>query len=600
MTQQQLIQRLKQQPRHRNIFDDMFQQAAGLRGAFDDLKGAAHGTIETIETLTTSMLKAGSKGFTGLANGVIAANVGLAKTLAMTEALQTTFLDVAKAATFFETRHAVLNKGFGITSVNAERLSKQFIGMSAAMSGNSLESKISGEAMMKYAVSIKKMLPTFQQLGQESNEYYQGLQQSQHILQASLGLTEEQANAYTQFAGSAAANAAQQIAFTKDVAEALGDTDGSMGYMKMITEGIAEAGEAIQLQYGRLPGSLEAATIKASRLGLKLEDLAGAGESLLDIESSIGKELEYQLLTGRQLTNDQNQSLTNLYREATLRGNASDQADILAEIVEKEGATLENNLFARKQMADLLGIQEQQLASAIQKQKILEKAGEKLGITLDIDDDGAIAQAAAKLEEAGELEKGQFKALTESMDTRTTEDLLKEQLTIANEQLMLQKLAMIGSRVEGTRNNMASAAKIMAEQGQIKLPGRGAKEDYENFGATLIALGIPQKVVQEIIKSATTATTEAPGGLNATPTKDLIATPTGYGDRILLAGEDTFALSNDDTVVAGTNLFPKQSSGNSSLASKIDELIAEIRTQTRVLSKRDNTFGAGINSAYYG
>ena len=598
MTQQQLIQRLKQQPRHRNIFDDMFQQAAGLRGAFNDLKDAAHGTIGTIETLTTSMLKAGSKGFTGLANGVIAANVGLAKTLAMTEALQTTFLDVAKAATFFETRNAVLNKGFGITSKNAEALSKQFIGMSNAMSGNSLESKISGEAMMKYAVSIKKMLPTFQQLDKQSNDYYQGLQQSQHILQASLGLTEEQANAYTQFAGSAAANAAQQIAFTKDVAEALGDTDGSMGYMKMITEGIAEAGADIQLQYGRLPGSLEAATIKASRLGLKLEDLAGAGESLLDIESSIGKELEYQLLTGRQLTNDQNQSLTNLYREATLRGNASDQADILAEIVQKEGATLENNLFARKQMADLLGIQEQQLASAIQKQKILEKAGDKLGITLDIDDDGAIAQAAAKLEEAGELEKGQFAALTKSMDTRTTEDLLKEQLTIANEQLMLQKLQMIGSSVSGTRNNMASAAKIMAEKGQIDLGTDKSK--YENFGATLIALGIPQKVVQEIIKTASTATTEAPGGLNATKTNDLVATPTGYGDRILLAGEDTFALNNDDTVVAGTNLFPKQSSGNSSLASKIDELIAEIRTQTRVLSKRDNTFGAGINSAYYG
>jgi hypothetical protein len=36
------------------------------------------------------------------------------------------------------------------------------------------------------------------------------------------------------------------------------------------------------------------------------------------------------------------------------------------------------------------------------------------------------------------------------------------------------------------------------------------------------------------------------------------------------------------------------------MAAKIDELIAEIRNQTRILSKRDNTFGAGINSAYYG
>ena len=144
---------------------------------------------------------------------------------------------------------------------------------------------------------------------------------------------------------------------------------------KMITEGIAEAGADIQLQYGRLPGSLEQATIKASRLGLKLEDLAGAGESLLDIESSIGKELEYQLLTGRQLTNDQNQSLTNLYREATLRGDANEQANILNDIVAKEGKTLENNLFARKQMADLLGLQEQQLAGAIQKQKLLDSLG---------------------------------------------------------------------------------------------------------------------------------------------------------------------------------------------------------------------------------
>ena len=76
--------------------------------------------------------------------------------------------------------------------------------------------------------------------------------------------------------------------------------------------------------------------------------------------------------------------------------------------------------------------------------------------------------------------------------------------------------------------------------------------------------------------------------------------PPGYGNKIISAGEDTFALNNDDTIVAGTNLFPKQSSGNSSLAAKMDELISEIRTQTRVLSKRDNTFGAGINSAYYG
>jgi hypothetical protein len=102
-----------------------------------------------------------------------------------------------------------------------------------------------------------------------------------------------------------------------------------------------------------------------------------------------------------------------------------------------------------------------------------------------------------------------------------------------------------------------------------------------------------------MLSGGTTITQPTVSG-EAAPANDLIATPTGYGDRILLAGEDTFALNNDDTIVAGTNLFPNTSTGGSNMAAKIDELIAEIRNQTRILSKRDNTFGAGINSAYYG
>jgi len=53
----------------------------------------------------------------------------------------------------------------------------------------------------------------------------------------------------------------------------------------------------------------------------------------------------------------------------------------------------------------------------------------------------------------------------------------------------------------------------------------------------------------------------AAGGIaylkSATKADDLMSTGTGaggYGDRVLLAGKDTFALNNSDTVIAGTNL----------------------------------------------
>jgi hypothetical protein len=593
MTQQQLIQRLKQQPKQSSLadlakdWDAIKGVATSIGSALADLTQYGTQATEAIAQLSATMIKTGEKGFKGLLNDSVALQLGMAKVLDVNDTLMKAFKDTAKAATFLERKNSVLNKGFGISSKNSQKLAKELNTLSKSISGNTAESQISTDSMMKYAVSIKTMLPTLKQAGNTSTQFYTGLQQSQHILQASLGLTEEQANAFTQFGAANAENAARQIQFSEQVAKQMGDTDGSMGYLKMITEGIATAGEEIQLQYGRLPGSLERATIKASRLGLKLEHLSEAGSNLLDIETSIGQELEYQLLTGRQLTDDHGQSLTNLYREATLRGDANKQANILSDIIAEEGETLENNLFARKQMAELLGLQENELAAAIQKQKILEKAGEA-GLTINLDDEGAISKAAAALRDQGALSQKEFETFQKQNDTRTTDDLLKEQLLIAEESIIYQKLNAMSMRDELFK----AAQEMSAAVGQN---ADMSEEQLQALGKAFTVLQVPRQTAQEIKESATTGT--------ITPRYDKqndVMIPPGYGNKIISAGEDTFALNNDDTIVAGTNLFPKQSSGNSSLAAKMDELISEIRTQTRVLSKRDNTFGAGINSAYYG
>ena len=590
MTQQQLIQRLKQQPKQSSLADDwnaIKGVATSIGSALADLTQYGTQATDAIAQLSATMIKTGQAGFKGLLNESVALQLGMAKVLDVNDTLMTAFKDTAKAATFLERKNSVLNKGFGISSKNSQKLAKELNTLSKSISGNTAESQISTDSMMKYAVSIKTMLPTLKQAGNTSTQFYTGLQQSQHILQASLGLTEEQANAFTQFGAANFENAARQIQFSEQVAKQMGDTDGSMGYLKMITEGIAEAGEEIQLQYGRLPGSLERATIKASRLGLKLEHLSEAGSNLLDIETSIGEELEYQLLTGRQLTDDQGQSLTNLYREATLRGDANKQANILSDIIAEEGETLENNLFARKQMSELLGLQENELAAAIQKQKILEKAGEA-GLTINLDDEGAISKAAAALRDQGALSQKEFETFQKQNDTRTTDDLLKEQLLIAEESIIYQKLNAMSMRDELFK----AAQEMSAAVGQN---AEMSEEQLQALGKAFTVLQVPRQTAQEIKQSATAGT--------ITPRYDKqndVMIPPGYGNKIISAGEDTFALNNDDTIVAGTNLFPKQSSGNSSLAAKMDELISEIRTQTRVLSKRDNTFGAGINSAYYG
>ena len=590
MTQQQLIQRLKQQSKQgmasswEAFFDGLVTSAAALPPALIDLtKIITEQTVIAVKQLTGENEKLA---------------VGFSQTFAMAQKAQSAVLDLAKAATFYETSIKSTSKSMGIGFNAGLKMTRAFTNLSQTMSGASLNTKMTAEQFGKYAGIIKNIAPGLDQLNVKNQKYYNGLQQTNFVLDQFMGLSAEQASAFTQYAGSTAANSAQQLKFINEVSQILGDdAQGTLGYTKMITEGIAEAGADIQLQYGRLPGSLEAATIKASRLGLKLEDLAGAGENLLDIESSIGQELEYQLLTGRRLVDNQGNSLTNLYREATLRGNASDQADILTKIVQDEGKTLENNLFARKQMADLLGIQEQQLASAIQKQKIFEKAGEKLGLTIDIDDNGAIMQAAQALEKEGELTIQELNELGNTLDQRGTEDLLQQQLANSNEMLIMQKLQFTQNSTEAMRDSFSLALKGMTDaQAQMD------PDKLKAIGDAIIkttSVGALASTLKGMLDAGTTVSQPTIGG--DTPTaNDLVATPTGYGDRILLAGEDTFALNNDDTIVAGTNLFPQQSGGGNNTVAKLDELIKAIHNQTRVLSSRDNTFGAGINSAYYG
>jgi hypothetical protein len=80
---------------------------------------------------------------------------------------------------------------------------------------------------------------------------------------------------------------------------------------------------------------------------------------------------------------------------------------------------------------------------------------------------------------------------------------------------------------------------------------------------------------------------------------DLIATPTGYGDRILLAGEDTFALNNNDTIVAGTNLLGGGGSSNDKLSQVMMQVGAMIVSAIN-RKQTDQLFNSGINAPTYG
>jgi hypothetical protein len=414
---------------------------------------------------------------------------------------------------------------------------------------------------------------------------YEGLQMVQHAMQTGMGLSEEQANAYTEYAGANAENASQMMAVAQKVADTV-DPKGTMGAMKMITQGIADAGSVIQLQYGRIPGTLEMAVVKASKLGFALEDLQGAADNLLDIESSIGQELEYQLLSGRRLVDDQGNSLTNLYRQAAIQGDMSKQADIMNKIVQDEGKTLESNMFARKQMADMLGIQESQLASAIQKQKILEKAGEA-GITIETEGDEGIRKAAEELVKKGIMEKQEFEKFMKDTDTRTTNDILDQLVEVATEQNIATQLMAqqtIGGGVRGKlKEQFKEFSGLMMEQ---------SMGDMLKLGKTLRAKDVGEDAARQTLLS-----TEGD-----VQTKEDVFIPASAGNTIVSGPKGSFRLDKDDDVLAMPGVRDALANSNTSTSNDMIKfaamIVAAIQQQTSVLSRSDSNFRQGVNDYF--
>jgi hypothetical protein len=500
--------------------------------------------------------------------------------IGINKALITNFVDAAKKTLDLELKNKQLNKSFGINSISAAKLSENLQVVASNL-------KISSQQSQKYAGSLKKMLPTFNQFAASNTDIYKDLQMSQHVLQTTIGLTEDQSNAYTQYAMQNGDSASSMLKATQAISEAL-DPDGTMGYTKMITEEIAATGNEIQLQYGKIPGNLEVAVVKAKKLGFALDDLANAGTDLLEIESSIGKELEYQLLSGRRLVDDQGNSLTNLYREAALRGDMNQQADIMNKILEDEGETLENNMFARKQMADMLGMDERKLASALQKKKILDKAFDQ-GIKIDLDaNDSAKALAdAAKAVQAGAISEDEFQTLVNASDTRTTDDILKQQLEVQMEQAMYSQLTL------------SQLSNISANRDQLKVSAQGLNFVDLMDQSEGVAAAVRAKVRTDSLNKMKTTVTGMDYD-NYTPDAEVedAIIPPGLGGVISLPA-GTVGFQENDLVKIGTVDKTTPSTNSSDEFSK---LIKSIDNQTERLLRAlgSSTFSGGINAPYYG
>jgi hypothetical protein len=264
----------------------------------------------------------------------------------------------------------------------------------------------------------------------------------------------------------------------------------------------------VRANLGANPTQIAKAITQAKLFGASLQDVANAGKSMLDFESSITAELEAELLLGKDINLER-------ARAAALAG---DQVT-LAQELQKEAGTFSDftkmNVIQQEALAKAMGMTSDQLADILFQQEVQGKSAKEL-------------RALGKDELAQRLESQtaaqSFNATMEKLQSIIVDVVGAFAPILDIVSMVAQAIGKVFEVVGPFKGMLAGAA-----AGTAIAPGIGTAIGFLLGGISDVA--------------------------SATSTADDAVIPAGYGETIIKKGKDTIALNNNDTVVAGTNLM---------------------------------------------
>ena len=133
---------------------------------------------------------------------------------------------------------------------------------------------------------------------------------------------------------------------------------------KNILESTGKITGQIRANFRNNPVEIAKAVTQAKLLGTELEKLSAAGRTLLDFESSIEKELEAELLTGKQLNLEK-------ARSAALAGDELTLGAELAKNIGTQAEFLDMNVLEREKLAAAVGLEADQVADMLFAQETM-------------------------------------------------------------------------------------------------------------------------------------------------------------------------------------------------------------------------------------
>jgi hypothetical protein len=173
---------------------------------------------------------------------------------------------------------------------------------------------------------------------------------------------------------------------------------------KAVVKEVTNLGGVLGLTFAKYPEKITKAVLQTKAMGLELKQLDGMADSFLDFESSISKEMEAQLLTGKDI------NLAKA-REAFLNNDLAAAAEEITKQTGGAGEFLKMNRIQQQSLAEAMGMTRDSMADMLKKQEFLKNIGatDKMNATQQYE--LAKKKYATLQDITNEQEKQQYQAL---------------------------------------------------------------------------------------------------------------------------------------------------------------------------------------------
>jgi hypothetical protein len=445
------------------------------------------------------------------------------------------------------------SKSLGYGADNADRVTSNLVEIAQNSNNINVTLKSAGEAMSQLNEATGGVA-----------EYSADVLKTQIMLTKQLGLSGEEAAGIYKFSvltgkSSEKVNDEMVAAFVNTRNAVKGSAD-----FKTTMAAASKVSGQLSANLQNNPGLITKAVVQAQALGTSLEQTAAQGASLLNFESSISKELDAELLTGKQLNLEK-------ARAAALSG---DQIT-LAEELNKNVGTLSDyqkmNVLQQNALADAVGLTADQLSDQLRKQKIATEQGKSLAqITkeeaLEAENRQAIQDkfnaAIEKLQDfIGNLVAGPLGKMLEIIS-----NILPLVTSIGAVFLAITAAQKLGAMYESLKLGFLVAGEA-ALAGQLTTQGALNIAKGKDL-ATSIGIAAAWVVANPFKAILGLALAAGVGALIYSQMDDGMIGP--GGETIVSGPKGSIQLNKEDSIVAGTDLFGGNKGGESMQGPSID------------------------------